>query len=488
MSSSAATAPAGGSDGIDHTPLPDVAVPGRGRVLALATIAFTLMFAVWLMFGVLGIPIRKEFGLTDVQLSWITAVAVLNGALWRLPAGILADRRGGRMIMTVMLALTAIPAYLISQVNSYSVLLVLAFFVGFAGNSFSVGISWVSAWWPRHLQGTALGVFGAGNVGASVTKLIGPTLIVLVPAAGLLGGFVPGGWRFVPFLYAVLLLLMAAATWFIAPAHDHKPGQGRSIGSMLLPLKQIRVWRFSLYYAVVFGAYVALAAWLPKYYVDVYGLELRDAALLTALFIFPASLLRPFGGWLSDKYGARRVMYGTFTTMLLASGALMMPYGYIVIERNDGTTNEILPWRVGVVVFTLLVFIVGVAMGIGKAAVYKHIPEYFPHDVGAVGGLVGSIGALGGFFLPPMFAYATAWTGAPQSTFGVLFLLTLAAAIWMHWTIVRMLHQASPDFGGKFDADHVHPAPAAGARPQPAAAGSAATPTTDPTPLEGIRS
>lgn len=459
-SSDAAPPPAARADEIDRTPLPDVAVPGRGRVLVLATLAFTLMFAVWLMFGVLGIPIRKEFGLTDVQLAWITAVAVLNGSIWRLPAGILADRRGGRAIMVAMLAFTAVPAFFISRVESYQMLLALAFLVGFAGNSFSVGISWVSAWWPRHLQGTALGVFGAGNVGASVTKLIGPTLIALVPAAGLLGGFIPGGWRFVPFLYAVLLLIMATATWFIAPSHDHKPGQGRSLGSMLLPLKQVRVWRFSLYYAVVFGAYVALAAWLPKYYVDVYDLELRDAALLTALFIFPASLLRPVGGWLSDTFGARKVMYGTFTTMLIATGILMMPYGYIVIQGADGSETSFLPWSVGVVLFTVLVFIVGCAMGIGKAAVYKHIPEYFPHDVGAVGGLVGSIGALGGFFLPPLFAYATDWTGAPQSTFGVLFLLTLSAAIWMHWTIVRMLHRESPTFGGKFDDDSIHPSDA----------------------------
>ena len=445
------------ADGIDHTPLSDEAVPGRMRVLVLATLAFTLMFAVWLMFGVLGIPIRKEFGLSDVQLAWITAVAVLNGAIWRLPAGIIADRRGGRKVMAIMLALTAIPAYLISQVHSYTMLLGLAFLVGFAGNSFSVGISWVSAWWPRHLQGTALGMFGAGNVGASLTKLIGPTLIVLVPTAGLLGGFVPGGWRFIPFLYAVLLLLMAAATWFIAPRHDHKPGQGRTLKAMLLPLKQMRVWRFSLYYAVVFGAYVALAAWLPKYYVDVYGLSLHDGALLTALFIFPASLLRPVGGWLSDKFGARRVMYATFTVMLIASAILMMPYGHIVLSHDDGSTSNVLPWKVGVALFTLLVFVVGCAMGVGKAAVYKHIPEYFPHDVGSVGGLVGAFGALGGFFLPLGFAYAQKATGAPQSTFGVLFLLTLSAAIWMHWTVVRMLHKASPDFPDTFDDDSVHP-------------------------------
>ncbi len=449
--------------GLDTTPLSDDVAPGRGRVLTIATIAFTLMFAVWLMFGVLGIPIRDEFGLTDVQLSWITAVAVLNGAIWRLPAGIVADRYGGRIVFTLMLLLTAIPAYLVAHATSYVMLLFYAFLVGFAGNSFAVGISWVSAWWPRHLQGTALGVFGAGNVGASVTKLIGPALIAAVPAAGYLGGFIPGGWRFVPFLYAALLILMGAIAWFVAPRHDHRPGQGRSLGSMLRPLREVRVWRFSLYYVIVFGAYVALAAWLPKYYVDVYGLPLSSAALLTALFIFPASLLRPVGGYLSDRIGARKVMYATFGTMLVASGILMMPYGYIVLQQPGGEARQVMPWTVGVVLFTVLVVIIGCAMGIGKAAVFKHIPEYFPHDVGAVGGLVGSLGALGGFFLPPLFAYATGWSGAPQATFGVLFVTTLIGTLWMHGTVVHMLHQASPELADKFEKDQQPTADESGA-------------------------
>ena len=427
---------------------------GRTGVLVWSTLGFTLMFAVWLMFGVLGIPIRDEFGLSDVQLAWITAVAVLNGAIWRLPAGIAADRFGGKRVFVAMLALTAIPAYLVSQAASYGWLLICAFLVGFAGNSFSVGIAWVSAWWPQNRQGMALGVFGAGNVGASVTKFIGPALIAAVPAAGLLGGVIPGGWRFVPFLYMALLIVMAVATWLFTPHREIKPSSGRSLTSMLRPLKTMRVWRFSLYYVVVFGAYVALAAWLPKYYVDVYGLPLSQAALLTALFIFPASLLRPFGGIASDRFGARKVMYATFIVMLIATGILMMPYGYIVLNRADGTSTEVMPWSVSVGMFTVLVFVMGCAMGIGKAAVFKHIPEYFPHDVGAVGGLVGSLGALGGFFLPPLFAYAAAWTGMPQATFFVVFIVTLIAAIWMHWTVVSMLHKASPDLRDKFEHDH----------------------------------
>lgn len=387
----------------------------RLQVLTLSTIAFTLMFAVWLMFGVLGVPIRKEFGLSDVQLSWLSAVAILNGSIWRLTAGILADRYGGRVVFTAMLFLTAIPAFLVAYAStSYQALLFYAFLVGLAGNSFNVGISWNAAWFPREQQGFALGMFGAGNVGASATKFIGPALIALTPPAGYLGGVIPGGWRFVSFLYGVLLILMGLALWAFTPRVDRKPGHGRSLGEMLRPLRYVRVWRFSLYYVVVFGAYVALSSWLPKYYVDVFGLPLHEAALLTALFIFPASLLRPVGGYLSDRFGARRIMYWTFGLMLLASGVLMMP------------------WHMSVGLFTVLVFMIGIWMGIGKAAVYKHVAVYFPKDVGAVGGLVGMLGALGGFYLPPFFAYAQVLTGMPQSTFGVLFLLILISTIWMY--------------------------------------------------------
>jgi MFS transporter, NNP family, nitrate/nitrite transporter len=420
---------------------------GRTRVLVLSSTAFTVMFAVWLMFGILGKPISEEFGLSEVQLSWIIAVAVLNGSLWRLPAGILADRYGGRKVMTFLLAATAVPAYLVAHAESYAMLLLLAFLVGFAGNGFSAGIAWNSAWQPREHQGFALGVFGAGNVGASVTKFIGPPIITGTAGATYLG-FIEGGWRLVPIVYAVLLVVLALAVWFVAPHHDRVPGSGLPLRTQLEPLKQMRVWRFGLYYVAVFGAYVALAAWLPTYYLDNFDVSLQTAALLTALFIFPASLLRPLGGTLSDRYGARRVMYWTFAAMLVTTGLLMMPNGHIVIAQPDGTETEHLAYSMGIVPFTLLVFLLGCAMGIGKAGVFKHIPEYFPDRVGSVGGLVGMLGGLGGFLLPPMFAYTKAWFGFPSSTFFVLFVLTAVCAIWMHLTVVRMLHDESPGLAG----------------------------------------
>ena len=422
----------------------------RTRVLTLSTISFTTLFAVWLMFGILGKPISEEFGLTEVQLSWVIAVAVLNGSLWRLPAGVLADRIGGRKVMTVLLLATAVPTYLVSQVQSYALLLVLAFLVGFAGNAFSAGIAWNSAWQPREHQGFALGVFGAGNVGASVTKFIGPAIITGTAGATYLG-FVEGGWRLVPVVYAVLLVVLAAATWFLAPHRDHVPGSGVPVRRQLEPLREMRVWRFGLYYVAVFGAYVALAAWLPTYYLDNFDVSLQTAALLTALFIFPASLLRPFGGTLADRFGARRVMYWTFAAMLLTSGVLMMPNGHIVIDHADGSQTEHLGYSIGVVTFTVLVFLLGCAMGIGKAAVFKHIPEYFPDNVGSVGGLVGMLGGLGGFFLPPLFAYTKEWFGFPSSTFFVLFVLTAVCALWMHWTVMDMLHRESPQLAGRIE-------------------------------------
>ena len=391
----------------------------RHLVLWLSTISFTLMFAVWLMFGVLGVPIQKELALTDVQLAWLGAAAILAGSLPRFLFGVWTDLYGGRLVMTLLLLTVALPTFQVSRATSYGELMACALLFGLSGNSFTVGIAWNASWFPKQQQGLALGVFGAGNVGASLTKLIfglfGAVLLTAIPTGGLFFGLLPGGWRFYPALYAGLLVGMAAAVWFLAPRPDHTPAKGRSYRSIVEPLKFARVWEYSLQYVVVFGAYVALSLVLPKFYVSVYGSELRSAfgiaegqdgatsalrlaSLLTTLFIFPASLLRPVGGWMSDRWGAARLLWGVFSVMLVSGLVLSAPVGLSV-------------WA-----FTVLVFLLGCGMGIGKAATFKLIPEHFPRDVGAVGGLVGMLGALGGFVLPPMWAYLNQWTGVQQTT------------------------------------------------------------------------
>lgn len=444
---------------MSSTELDTAELRAANRVMWISTIGFTIMFAAWLMFGILGVKIQEELGLTKVEFSWIAAVAILNGSLWRLPAGMITDRIGGRKVMTYLLASSAIPAYFVSQAESYTMLLILAFLVGFAGNSFTAGTAWNAAWQPRERQGFALGLFGAGNVGASVTKLIGPGIIGATTGSVYLG-FIEGGWRFIPVLYAVLLVLMALVTWFGTPSQDKMPGHGTPL-NVQLALGTIRAWRFSLYYVAVFGAYVALSSVLPTYYVTNFDVSLATAGFLTAVFIFPASLLRPLGGWLADRWGARRVMYLSFGLMLLTSGILMMPDGYIVITHPDGSTTEHLRYAMGVVPFTIMLFLLGSAMGIGKAGVYKHIPEYFPGRVGSVGGLVGMLGGLGGFFLPPLFAYAELWSGFPTATFFVMFLLTLVCAVWMHIVVLRLLREHAPGVSGKLEDPRLtQPAPA----------------------------
>jgi NNP family nitrate/nitrite transporter-like MFS transporter len=232
----------------------------------------------------------------------------------------------------------------------------------------------------------------------------------------------------------VLLVVMAAVVWFLAPAPDRHPGSGRPLRAMLAPLRDVRTWRFGLYYVVVFGAYVALSLWLPAYYNKVYGMPLATAALLTAAFIFPASLLRPVGGWLSDKFGARPVTYAVFIAMLLACIPLAAPGGLLGFE-------------VGPVAFFCLVEVLGIGMGLGKASVYKYIPDYFPHDVGATGGLVGTLGALGGFVLPLAFGYLETSTGRPESCFMVMLFLVLACLLWLHAVVSGLRRSERLRFG-----------------------------------------
>jgi MFS transporter, NNP family, nitrate/nitrite transporter len=398
------------------------------RVLALSTVAFTLLFAVWLMLGVLAVAIKVELQLTAMQFAWLAAVAVLSGSLFRLPIGILSDRWGGRAVMTLLLVAAAGPCYLVSRVETYEGLLTCAFFFGLAGNSFSAGIAWNAAWFSPERQGFALGTFGAGNVGASVTKLIGPAVFAFVPPAGYLGGAIPGGWRLIPVIYSVLLLAMAVVLWTASPVPDRRPGSSRSLRAMLAPLKLVRVWRFGLYYVVVFGAYVAFSLWLPNYYKTVFGLHLGTASLLTALFIFPASLLRPLGGWLADRFGARRVTYVVFAIMLLACLPLAL--------------SGMLPgFRLGLGPFFVCLETLGICMGVGKASVYKYIPEYFPRDVGAVGGLVGTLGALGGFVLPLGFGYLEQWTGRPESCFALMLVLVASSFLWLRFVVAGLVRR-----------------------------------------------
>ncbi|WP_127901148.1 nitrate/nitrite transporter [Solirhodobacter olei] len=406
----------------------------QNRALGLSTIAFTICFAVWTIFSIIGIEIKKELSLDELQFGILVATPVLTGSVSRIFLGILTERFGGRIIFTLQMLLTAAATWALTYVSTYPMFLVAALGVGLAGGSFIVGIAYVSRWFSAARQGTALGIFGAGNVGAALTTFAAPFVMVAM------------GWHGVAHVWAGVLTAMAVAFFLFAkddPEHLARRStgaRGPSLAEQLAPLKNLQVWRFSLYYFFVFGGFVALALWTPHYLVAVYHVDIRTAGLGAALFGLSASIFRAYGGHLSDRFGARAVMYWSLGFGALLLFMLSYPSTDYVIHGATGPIS--FSTRIDLVPFLLVLFVLGFFMSLGKAAVYKHIPVYYPDHVGAVGGLVGMIGGLGGFVLPILFGAALDLTGIYTSCFAIMFLIVGTALVWMHFSIRAMERKA----------------------------------------------
>jgi NNP family nitrate/nitrite transporter-like MFS transporter len=260
------------------------------------------------------------------------------------------------------------------------------------------------------------------------------------------------GWQAVAQLWALGLVIMAGIFWFGTrddPELTKRRAEGREpepMSAMLAPLKKLQVWRFSLYYFFVFGGFVALALWLPRYYVGVYGLDIVTAGFLGAAYSIPGSLFRIFGGTLSDRFGARRVMYWTLIGSVACTFLLSYPATTYVVDGIRGPIEFTL--ALGFIPFTALTFVLGFFMSLGKAAVYKHIPVYYPGRVGPVGGVVGLIGGLGGFVLPIAFGAMNDLVGVWTSCFMLLFLIAGVSLIWMHFAILYMEKRKIPALAG----------------------------------------
>lgn len=493
-------------------------------ILAMNTIAFTVCFAAWMMNGVL-ITFLVENGVHDwepSEMGWLIGIPVLTGALFRLPMGIATDKWGGRIVYGLLLLFSAIPMFMVSYCDTYSQFLVAGLGFGFCGTSFAVGIAYTSVWFPKHRQGTALGIFGAGNAGAALTSLGAPHVLNWLTS----NGENLEGWRTLPKLYAGLLAV-TGILFLLTTKRRLAPGSAaKTLSQRLEPLRHMRVWRFGLYYFFVFGGFVALAQWLVPYYVNAYATSVALAGALAACNSLPSGLIRAAGGFMSDHFGARAVMYWVLGLSLLCCSLLIVPQmdihapGSGVMARSTGevvrvaadevvikgakTGKEtvyalkrkqgelvskedrakdvlILPrsmsWQETVVeegqqvhkkelvargvthiffqaniwVFTGLSLILGAVMGIGKAAVYKHIPDYFPADVGVVGGIVGVLGGLGGFVCPVIFGYLLRATGLWTSCWMFFFILVAACIIWMHIVVQRMLRTKAPELSQRIE-------------------------------------
>lgn len=396
----------------------------QNLVLASSTIAFTVCFMIWMMFAVLGIPIQEALGLNETEFGLLAATPVLTGSLIRLPLGIMTDKYGGRIVFFVLMMATVVPIFLMSYATQYWQFLILGLFAGLAGGSFSVGIAYVAKWFKQERQGFAMGVFGAGNAGSALTKMIGPAIIAY------------GGWQFLPKVYAGIMLITAIGFWFLSfDKKEHHTASNVSVASQLAVLKDPNVWRYSQYYSIVFGGYVALALWMTKYYVNEYGFTLQTAAFLAACFSLPGGVLRALGGWLSDKYSAHTVTWWVLWASFLCLFVLSYPQTSLIVQTVDGERA----FNIGLnsTIFTVLIFLLGIAFAVGKASVFKYLSDEYKDNMGAVSGVVGLAGGLGGFILPIMFGAAVDITGVRSSAFMIMFGVVWVSLIWIYISEVK---------------------------------------------------
>jgi NNP family nitrate/nitrite transporter-like MFS transporter len=400
-------------------------------VAIMSTLAFTVCFAIWMMFAVIGIPIKKMLELNATQFGLLTATPVLTGSLIRVPLGMWTDRYGGRIVFFLLMLSTVVPIWLIAYATEFWHFLVLGLFVGLAGGSFSVGTPYVARWFDKRQQGFAMGVFGAGNSGAAVTKFVAPALVVAF------------GWTMVPKVYAVAMLATALAFWMFT-YHDPKhviPGH-ITWRRQLEVLRDPDVWKYCQYYSIVFGGYVALSLWMVNYYVGEFKLDIRIAALLAACFSLPGGVLRAIGGWMSDKWGAHKVTWWVMWVSWVCLFLLSYPATTYTIQTVDGPVTFTLAHNVWT--FTILMFVLGIAWAFGKASVFKYISDQYPANIGTISGVVGLAGGLGGFLLPVMFGALLDFTGVRSTAFMLLYGVVWVSLIWMYWTEVRRAEVIGP--------------------------------------------
>ena len=393
-------------------------------VLAVSTLAFTVCFMVWMMFAVIGIPIRQALNLNATEFGLLTAMPVLTGSLIRVPLGIWTDRYGGRIVMAVLMAVTVPAIWLMAYATAYWHFLVIGLFVGLAGGSFSVGTPYVARWFPKNRQGLAMGIYGAGNSGAAVNKFVAPAILVAF------------GWAMVPKVYAAVMLGTLVLFWLFSHSDPaHRVPSNVTWGQQLQSLKDPKVLRYCQYYSIVFGGYVALSLWMVQYYVGEFGLDIRVAALLAACFSLPGGVLRAIGGWLSDRYGAHGVTWWVMWVSWICLFLLSYPQtDFTIVTVNGPRTFHL---GLNVYAFTGLMFVLGISWAFGKASVFKYISDDYPANIGAISGIVGLAGGLGGFVLPILFGLLMDLTGIRSSAFMLMYGVVWVSLIWMYFTEVR---------------------------------------------------
>ncbi len=399
--------------------------------LTMNTLAFTVNFAIWTMFSIIGIQIQQDLALSQSQFGLMVAIPILSGAISRLPLVLLSDYFGGRIISFLQMLFVAAACYALSFATVYWHYLLSGLLVGMAGGSFAIGITYTADWFEKEQNNLTMSVFSLGNLGAALTNIIAPIILLSY------------GWRMVPqafgvalFITAILFLLFTFKDSAVEKNRRQIRNAHRS--EQLKHFRELKVWRFALYYFFVFGGFVAITLWLPQYFMSEYGLTLQNACLATLVFTLPSTLVRSVGSLLSDSYNPRHVNWSVFWICIVCLFFLSYPPTTMNIH---GITKEIqLELSVNVWFFTALIFVMGITMGFGKASIYRLIQDSYPDNMSVVGGFVGVVGGLGGFVLPVIFGLASDLTSIRSSCFMVLYGVLGMCMIWMYYAFKAEAH------------------------------------------------
>ncbi|TAN07553.1 MAG: NarK/NasA family nitrate transporter [Rhodanobacteraceae bacterium] len=402
------------------------------RVLGVSTLAFVICFAVWMVFAVIGIPIRRELGLNATEFGLLSATPILSGAALRLPLGVWTDRFGGRAVMTILLLACAIPVWLVTYADRLWQFLAIGVCLGAVGASFAVGTPYVARFFPAAKRGFAMGVFGAGTSGAALNLFAAPWLV---------NHF---GWRMVPRVYAVALLLTAVLFQLLsAPDPGVDPARRPpGLRTQMRLLRDPRVWKYCQYYSVTFGGFTALTLWLPQYFIGEYGVAIAVAAALAAAFSLPGGALRALGGALSDRFGAHATTWWVLWVAWVVLFLLSYPQTELIVHTIRGPAHFGIGLNLWV--FTPLLFVLGAALAFGMASTFKYLGDDFPDNLGIVTGIVGMAGGVAGFLLPILWGAILDWLGIRSSVFMLLY-----GVVWVSLVLIYFTEVKRVDFHGQ---------------------------------------
>jgi MFS transporter, NNP family, nitrate/nitrite transporter len=388
--------------------------------LIFSTLAMMASFIVWNVFSPIASQLEVLFQLSTIQKSILIATPVLLGSIMRVPMGIYTDRYGGRRVFVITMLGLILPLLYTAGATSFTSLLLGALMLGMAGTAFSISLTYVSGWYPPEKQGLILGLAGLGNLGVAIASY-------LIPLA-----FAQFGLEYVLYGLCVLMLVMSAIFWICTKDVPANPGSKKTFKAALRVLRFKSTWYLCVFYFLTFGGFVAFSVYLPTFLKELFELNATEAGLKTAGFVVLATLVRPFGGYLADRLGSYIILATVFAG--ITATALLVAF-----SLDDFT------------LFSIGVLTVSILLGIGNGAVFKMVPEVGNGNTGAVTGIVGAAGGVGGFFPPILLGFVKSYTDTYTLGF-ILLALFACLCLWLNQSTKRLQNSKNshvkPDYPG----------------------------------------